>query len=70
MLIDNFIWTFESVQSIIEKKIKGLEGKLQEVENDINRLKSIKSHKEAYKRRINNRISKLKNDLLVSSDKN
>ena len=68
-LIDNFISTSESVQSIIEKKIKELEGKVHELENEINRLKSIKSHKEGYERKINNRISKLKNELLVSNDK-
>lgn len=68
-LIDNSISSSESIQDIVEKKIKELENKIQVIENEINRLKSIKTHKETHIRQINNKISKLKNELLVSSDK-
>lgn len=68
-LIDNFISSSEIMQAIIEKKIKEFESKVQAIEDEIARLKLIKSDKEKHIRKINNNILKLKQELLVSNDK-
>ena len=68
-LIDNFISSSEIMQAIIEKKIKEFESKVQAIEDEITRLKLIKFDKEKHIRKINNNILKLKQELLVSNDK-
>lgn len=68
-LIENFISTSQSMQSVIEKKIKELEIIIQSLDTEIARLKLINTDKEKHIRGMNNKISKLKNELLVTDDK-
>lgn len=68
-LIDNFISSSEIMQGIIEKKIREFESKVQAIEEEIARLSLIKSDKEKHIRQISNNILKLKQELLVSNDK-
>lgn len=68
-LLENFISSSKTMQSVIEKKIKELEVKIQSLDTEIVRLKLINTNKERHIREINNKISKLKNELLMSNDK-
>lgn len=68
-LIENFISSSKTMQSVIERKIKELEVKIQSIDNEIARLKLINTDKEKHIREINNKILKLKNELLMSKDK-
>ncbi len=68
-LIETFISSSESMKSVFERKIKELELKIQSIDDEISRLKLINTDKEKRVRVINNKISRLKNELLMSSDK-
>lgn len=68
-LIENFISTSKTMQSVIEKKIKELEIRIQSKDEEIERLKLINTDKEKHIRDINNKISKLKGELLMAHDK-
>ncbi|WP_291570857.1 recombinase family protein [Clostridium sp. UBA4548] len=68
-LIENFISTSKTMQSVIEKKIKELEVRIQSKDEEIERLKLINTDKEKHIRDINHKISKLKGELLMAHDK-
>ena len=68
-LIENFISSSLSMQSVIEKKVKELEIIIQSLEIEIARFKLINTDKEKHIRGINNKILKLKSELLIADDK-
>lgn len=68
-LIDTFLSSSETVQKVVEKKIKELEGQIKRLESEIANNKSINFEKEKYIRQVNNKILKLKLELENSNGK-
>lgn len=68
-LLDTFISSSETMQKLIEKKIRELESQISKIELEIANNKAINFDKEKYIRNINNKISKLKQELNKSLDK-
>lgn len=63
-LVDNFITSdSESIIEIINTKIKQLESEIKIIEEELVNLKSIYKDKEEHKRKLTNKIKKLKDDL-------
>lgn len=67
--IDTFISSSETMQSIIEKKIKELENQIKKLENDIADNKSKNFDQDKFIRDTNNKINKLKEELKISINK-
>ncbi len=68
-LIDTFISSSETMQSVIEKKIKELETQINKIELDISNRKAVVFDKEKHIRDTNNKINKLKQELEIAIDK-
>lgn len=68
-LIDTFISSSETMQKVVQKKIGELENQIKGLELEISNIKSINVDKEKHIRQINNRIIKLKQELISSTDK-
>ena len=57
------------MQKLVEKKFGELEVHIKRIELEISNIKSIYADKEKHLRQLNNRIIKLKQDLINSIDK-
>lgn len=68
-LLDAFLSSSETMQSIVEKKIKELESQIKKIESEISNSKSINFDKERHIRQINNKIAKLKLESENANDK-
>ena len=68
-LLDTFLSSSETMQKLVEKKIGELEVHIKRIELEISNIKSIYADKEKHLRQLNNRIIKLKQDLINSIDK-
>lgn len=68
-LIDSFLSSSGTMQSIVEKKIKELETQINRLENEIVDSKSKNTNQDKFIRDTNNKINKLKEELNVSSNK-
>lgn len=68
-LIDSFVSSSSTMQSVIEKKVKELEAQMNKLENEIAKSKSISFSKDKHARDINNRINKLQEELKVACNK-
>lgn len=69
-LVENFISSdSETMQEIINNKIKELEQQVKLIENQLTELKSINNDKEQHIREITNKVNKLKNELNNTPDK-
>lgn len=68
-LIDTFISSSETMQKIVEKKIKELEGQINRLESEIADSKSKNFDQDKFIRDTNNKINKLKEELKISSNK-
>ncbi|MBN1057866.1 hypothetical protein DVV95_04665 [Clostridium botulinum] len=68
-LIDSFLSSSGTMQSIVEKKIKELETQINRLENEIVDSKSKNSNQDKFIRDTNNKINKLKEELNISSNK-
>lgn len=68
-LIDTFISSSETMQKVVQKKIKGLESEINRLESEISDNKFKHFNQEKFIRDTNNKISKLKEELLTSSNK-
>lgn len=62
-LLDAFLSSSETMQKVVEKKIKELEAQIKKLESEISNSKSINFEKEKYIRQVNNKIAKLKLEL-------
>lgn len=62
-LIDTFLSSSETMQKVVENKIKELECQIKGLESEISNSKSINFEKEKYIRQVNNKISKLRLEL-------
>lgn len=68
-LIDTFLSSSETMQKVVEKKIKELESQIKKIEAEISNSKSINFDKEKHIRQINNKIAKLKLELESANGK-
>lgn len=68
-LIDSFVSSSSTMQSVIEKKVKELEAQMNRLENEIANSRSISFSKDKHARDINNRINKLQEELKVACNK-
>ncbi|WP_291650957.1 recombinase family protein [Clostridium sp.] len=68
-LIDTFISSSETMQKVVEKKIKELESQINRLESDIVDSKSKNFDQDKFRRDTNNKINKLKEELKISSNK-
>lgn len=68
-LIDTFISSSETMQSVVENKIKDIEKHIKSLEEQIADSKSINLDKEKHRRDIKNRMKKLEGELSVSKEK-
>lgn len=68
-LIDTFISSSETMQKVVQKKNGELENQIKRLELEISNIKSINVDKEKHIRQINNKIIKLKQELISSTDK-
>lgn len=68
-LLDTFLSSSETMQKLVEKKIGELEYHIKRLELEIYNIKSIYADKEKHLRQLNNKIIKLKQELINSTDK-
>lgn len=68
-LLDTFLYSSETMQKLVEKKIGELEHHIKRLELEISNIKSIYSDKEKHIRQLNNKIIKLKQELINSTEK-
>lgn len=68
-LIDSFISSSETMQNVVQKKIGEIEYHIKSLELEISNIKSIYADKEKHLRQLSNKIIKLKQELINSTDK-
>ena len=68
-LLDTFLSSSETMQKLVEKKVGELEYHIKRLELEISNIKSIYADKEKHLRQLNNKIIKLKQELINSTDK-
>lgn len=68
-LLDTFLSSSETMQKLVERKIGELEYHIKRLELEISNIKSIYADKEKHLRQLNNKIMKLKQELINSTDK-